>query len=196
LYWDLTAFQMQRRNPQVHTGEQATADDPTTYVFYTINADRGTSRGVEASWRWQPLRMLQFGGSVAALHTSLEGFDYNNVPVPSREAPHAPEYQVSLNATWRHPQGWMARVDAYSQDDFYFDIPPNDQKAPGYQLVHLKAGYEAAHWNAYLWVRNVFDEDYVIRGFYFGNEPPLFPNKRYTQLGEPRQVGVTFKWSM
>jgi len=196
LYWDLMAFQMWRRNPQVHTGEQATVDDPTTYVFYTTNADRGISRGVEASWRWQPLRMLQFGGSVAALHTSLEGFDYNNAPVPSREAPHAPEYQVSLNATWRHPQGWMARVDAYAQDDFYFDIPPNDQKAPGYQLVHLKAGYEAAHWNAYLWVRNVFDEDYVIRGFYFGNEPPLFENKRYTQLGEPRQVGVTFKWSL
>jgi len=196
LYWDLTAFQMWRENPQVHSGDQAEPDDPNSYVFYTINARRGTNRGIEASWRWQPVSMLQFGGSVATLHSSLEGYDYGGVPVPARQAPHAPEYQVSLNATWRHPQGWMARVDAYAQDDFYFDVPPNDQKAPGYQLVHLKAGYEAAHWNAYLWVRNVFDEDYVIRGFYFGNEPPLFANKRYTQLGEPRQVGVTFKWSL
>ncbi len=37
--------------------------------------------------------------------------------------------------------------------------------------------------------RNVFDEDYVVRGFYFANEPPLLENKRYVQLGEPRQIG-------
>ena len=46
----------------------------------------------------------------------------------------------------------------------------------------------------YVWGRNVFDEDYVVRGFYFGNEPPLFENKRYVQLGEPRQFGVTARW--
>ncbi len=40
----------------------------------------------------------------------------------------------------------------------------------------------------YAWGRNVFDEDYTTRGFFFGNEPPDFTNKRYTQLGEPRQV--------
>jgi len=196
LYWDVTAFQMWRRNAQVHTGDQAEPDDPNSYVFYTVNAKRGSNRGVEASLRWQPVRMLQLGGTLAVLHSSLEGYDYGGVPVAARESPHAPEYQVSLNATWRHPQGWVARVDAYAQDDFYFDVPPNDQRAPGYQLVHLKAGYEAAHWNAYLWVRNVFDEDYVIRGFYFGNEPPNFETKRYTQLGEPRQIGVTVKWSL
>ena len=195
-YWDVTAFQMWRENPQVRTGDQAEPDDPNSYVFYTANASRGTSRGVEASLRWQPVRMLQFGGSLALLHTSLEGFDYGGVAVPARESPHAPEYQLSLNATWRHPQGWMARLDANAMDDFYFDVPPNDQRAPGYGLVHLKAGYETQHWNAYLWVRNVFDEDYVIRGFYFGNEPPLFEAKRYTQLGEPRQVGLTVRWSL
>ena len=39
--------------------------------------------------------------------------------------------------------------------------------------------------------RNVFDEDYAVRGFFFGNEPPLFEDKRYVQLGEPQQFGVT-----
>ena len=195
-YWEATAFQMWRENPQVRSGDQAEPEDPNSYVFYTINARRGTSRGVEASARWQPVRAFQLGGSLGLLHTSLEGFDYGGVAVPSRDAPHAPEYQLSLNATWRHPLGWMARIDASAIDDFYFDVPPNDQRAPGYGLVHLKAGYEAQRWNAYLWVRNAFDEDYVVRGFYFGNEPPLFPTKRYTQLGEPRQVGVTVRWSL
>jgi hypothetical protein len=32
-----------------------------------------------------------------------------------------------------------------------------------------------------------------VRGFFFGNEPPDFPNTLYTRLGDPRQVGVTFE---
>jgi iron complex outermembrane receptor protein len=195
LYWEVTAFQMWRENPQVRTGDQQVRGDPNSYVFYTDNAKRGTNRGIETSLRWQPIPMLQFGGSIALLHSSIEGYLYGNEPVPAREAPHAPEYQLSLNATWRHPQGWMGRIDAYAQDDFYFDVAPNNQTAPGYELVHLKAGYEAAAWSAYAWVRNVFDKDYVVRGFYFGNEPPMFENKRYTQLGEPRQVGLSVRWS-
>jgi iron complex outermembrane receptor protein len=195
-YWDITAFQMWREHPQVKTGDQLQADDPNSYVFFTVNAQRGTSRGLEASARWQAFRSLQLGGTLALLHTSVEGFNYGGAPIPPRESPHAPEYQVSLNATWRHAAGWMARVDANAMDDYYFDVPPNDQKAPGYQLVHFKAGFETQNWSAYLWVRNVFDEDYVIRGFYFGNEPPAFENTRYTQLGEPRQIGLSMTWSL
>jgi iron complex outermembrane recepter protein len=141
-------------------------------------------------------RSLQLGGSLALLHSSFAGFDYGGAAVATREPPHAPEYQLSVNATWRHPRGWMARIDANAMDDYYFDVPPNEQKAPGYSLTNLKTGFESDRWSAYLWVRNVFDKDYVVRGFYFGNEPPLFENKRYTQLGEPRQVGVNFKWSL
>jgi iron complex outermembrane recepter protein len=30
-----------------------------------------------------------------------------------------------------------------------------------------------------------------VRGFYFGNEPPNFPNTLYIRQGDPRQIGVT-----
>ena len=55
-------------------------------------------------------------------------------------------------------------------------------------------GYEADRWSVYLWGRNVFDEDYIMRGFFFGNEPPLVENRRYMQLGQPRQFGVKVRW--
>jgi iron complex outermembrane recepter protein len=87
----------------------------------------------------------------------------------------------------------MARIDVNAVDDYYFDVPPNDERADAYALTNLKIGYEAERWSAYLWGRNVFDEDYITRGFFFGNEPPLFENKRYTQLGEPRQIGATVR---
>jgi outer membrane receptor protein involved in Fe transport len=90
----------------------------------------------------------------------------------------------------------MARLDFAAIDDYYFDVPPNDVRASAYSLTNLKVGYEAEQWSVYLWSRNVFDEDYAVRGFYFGNEPPNFDNKLYTQLGEPRQVGVNFRWEV
>ena len=90
----------------------------------------------------------------------------------------------------------MARVDFAAIDDYYFDVPPNDQRAPAYSLTHLKAGLRGRSVGRLAWARNVFDEDYVVRGFYFGNEPPNFEDTRYTQLGEPRQFGVNVRWAM
>jgi hypothetical protein len=46
-----------------------------------------------------------------------------------------------------------------------------------------------------VWARNLFNETYAIRGFFFGNEPPDFTPKQYIQRGDPRQVGVTFTYS-
>jgi hypothetical protein len=43
-----------------------------------------------------------------------------------------------------------------------------------------------------LWGRNLGDEDYTVRGFYFGNDPrDGYLPRGYTQLGEPRRYGVT-----
>jgi outer membrane receptor protein involved in Fe transport len=62
--------------------------------------------------------------------------------------------------------------------------------------VNLKAGYAGKQWAAYAWGRNVFDERYAVRGFYFGLEPPDFANKLYVQQGEPQQFGLTVTWSL
>ena len=61
--------------------------------------------------------------------------------------------------------------------------------------MNLKVGYEQAHWSAYAWARNAFNRYYAMRGFFFGDEPPDFPNKRYVQAGDPRQLGVTVNYS-
>jgi outer membrane receptor protein involved in Fe transport len=44
-------------------------------------------------------------------------------------------------------------------------------------------------------VRNLFDERYPVRGFYFGNEPPDFPTRLYLRWGDPRQAGITARYS-
>lgn len=200
LYTDITAFHMKRTDMQVAISRQLVRGDPSSYLLYTDNASGGRNMGIESSVRWRASAQLEVGGTLGLLRTRYSGFRPDEESEPSdRDQAHAPEYQASVNATWRHPLGWMARVDVVASDNYYFDVPDveaakNNYRSASYSLTHLKAGYESDHWAVYAWGRNVLDEDYYTRGFFFGNEPPDFAARRYTQLGEPRQFGVTFRW--
>lgn len=194
LYADVTAFYMKREDMQVSTGIQ----EPGVaggYLFLTDNAAGGRNLGLESSVRWRVTPQLELGGTLGLLHTRYSGYRPTGVDVSDRDQAYAPEYQLSLNATWRGPHGVMARVDFVAIDDYYFDVPPANQQAPAYSLTHLKVGYETDRWSVYAWGRNVFDRDYLVRGYFFANEPPDWTPQRYTQLGEPRQFGVSFRWS-
>jgi outer membrane receptor protein involved in Fe transport len=56
--------------------------------------------------------------------------------------------------------------------------------------VNARVGYEAKNWDATLWVKNLTDERYATRGFFFGNDP-TWTNKKYIRLGDPRSFGIT-----
>jgi outer membrane receptor protein involved in Fe transport len=191
---DTTLFYSRRRDVQIRTSEQLDPSDPNSFVFFTSNASTGYNYGLEASARWRIGDTWELGGSLGLLRTRYLHFQSDGVALPDRAQAHAPEYQAALNAGWHHPSGWMARVDFAAVDTFYFDVPPNDTKSSAYTLTNVKAGYESAHWAGYLWVRNAFNGNYAIRGFFFGDEPPDFPNRLYTQRGDPRQWGVTFDY--
>lgn len=193
LYADVAVFHMYRDDMQVSTGLQLEGA-AGGYLFLTDNAAGGRNTGLEASLRWRALQRLELGATLGLLHSRYSGYRPMGIDVSNRDQAHAPEYQFSCNATWRQPSGWMARIDFTAVDDYYFDVPPANQRAPAHSLVNLKFGYEAPRWSVYMWSRNVFDEKYVVRGFYFANEPPSWEDKRYTQLGEPRQFGVTMRW--
>jgi outer membrane receptor protein involved in Fe transport len=91
----------------------------------------------------------------------------------------------------------MARVDASALDWFYFDVPTvHDQRSQAYELVHFKVGYEAEHWSVHAWIRNVFNQIYATRGFYFVNSPTSTEPQLYIQNGDPQQFGVSAQWSL
>jgi outer membrane receptor protein involved in Fe transport len=194
-YADFTSFASLRRDVQIRTGEQLDPSDPTSYVFFTDNASRGINNGVEGSLRWEINSRWDVNASLGLLHTRYMDYLQGGVMVPDREQPHAPRYQAALGAGWHHPRGWLARAGVTALDRFYFDVPPNNTRSNAYVLTNLQFGFEAQRWSAMLWGRNVFNREYAIRGFYFGNEPPNFDNKLYIQRGDPRQVGVTFHYS-
>ena len=80
-------------------------------------------------------------------------------------------------------------------DEFFFDYG-HDQASESYGLASLSVGRAWNAWDVKLWARNLFDEDYFVRGFYFGNEPPDFPPTLYTRLGDPRHYGITLRYRL
>lgn len=192
---EASVFYMWREQQQVSASYQLDPGDPLSYVFFTDNAASGRNYGLEASANWQATDWLGLSATLGLLESKYINYAYGGRSLDGREQAHAPGYQYSFSAQLGREQGWMARADLTGMDAFYFDTS-HDQRSKPYQLVNLKAGYRGERWSAYAWGRNVFDENYAVRGFYFGLEPPDFPNKLYTQRGDPRSIGVTVEWRL
>ena len=189
----VSLFYMQRRNEQVQTSFQLDPTDPLTFVFYTDNAAQGRNYGLEASARWRATDALSLDASLGLLRSLLPRLQFGDRNLDGREQTNAPSYQYSSVRPGVTRTGFMARVGVMGRDAYYYSAS-NDERARVATLVNIKAGYEIERWSVYLWGQNVFDENYSQLGFFFGDEPPDFPPKRYTQAGDPRQLGITAQW--
>ncbi len=191
---DVNAYYMRRRHPQVSTSLQLDPEDPLTFMFLTDNAGGGEAWGLESSAAMQAGDRIELEAMLSWMQSRYEDYRFGDRELDGREFAHAPEWKAALAATWRHPAGWMARLDLSGEAGFYFDTS-HDQRADSRFLANLRTGYEAERWSADVWVHNLFDERYPVRGFYFGNEPPDFPPTLYLRWGDPRQVGLTVRYA-
>lgn len=186
-----SVFYSERDDQQVRTSFQLVPNDPASFVFFTDNAAKGRTLGVEAELSWQPSEAWQFYTNMGLLKAEFEDFMTPQVDLSGRRQAHAPDYTIALGGLYRHPSGYFARLDITVRDEFYFDVS-HDQRSFATELVNARIGFDADRWSAQIWARNLLDEHYPVRGFYFGNEPPNFPDKLYLRFGDPRQIGVTF----
>ena len=130
---------------------------------------------------------------------SLMQSEYSEVPQESvslkgRAFSYAPNYQYSVGTRTELGGGVFARLEVTGKDSFYFD-DSNNQMSDPYNLFNATLGYHRDRWRLMLWSRNLFNQSYDVRGFYFGNEPPDYPNKLYVQQGDPRAFGLTLTYA-
>ena len=188
-----SVFYSQRQDQQVETSFQITPGDPSSFIFYTDNAAEGETIGLEADVRWLPVDTLELYASVGFLRAKFSEYDNPLLDLTDRDQAHAPRYTVAIGGSYVHSSGFFSRADFSAKDDFYFDVS-HDQKSRSYSVANLRLGYEWDDWMVQVYARNVFDERYAVRGFYFGNEPPNFPDALYVRQGDPRQIGITAEW--
>jgi len=199
---DADVFYLRRHDAQLLTSFQSDPQNPDYFVYYTGNAVSGHNYGLESDIAWQATDRLILGADIGLLQSYFEDFDVQQgatsaiIQSVSRELPNAPHWQAAVNATYRDARGPFGRLDVTGMGGYYFDLPPNETASRPYGLVNAKIGWETLRWSAYLSGRNLLDKRYPVRGFYFGDVPPNFPNEVYVQLGDPRTwvASVTVKF--
>ena len=80
------------------------------------------------------------------------------------------------------------------KSSFYYSYSHNN-KSESFQLVNTTLGYRNKNFTVEFWIRNMTDEYYSTRGFYFGNEAPSFEETLYRRQGDPRNLGLTLRYN-
>lgn len=195
LRYDIALFHMRRSAQQVSTSAQLDPGDPLSFIYLTDNAARGVNEGLEASLSKRLSAPWSLTASLGLLRTRFVDYVVAGRDLAGRGQAHAPRHQAALSLEYQSPRGWFARADAQRVAAFFFS-DSHDQRSVPYTLLNLRGGFVADRWRIDAWIRNALDEDYAQRGFFFGNEPPDFPDRLYVQLADPRMLGVTVTWQV
>ncbi len=190
LMTNLALFSMWRRDQQLKFAVQDDPSDPLAFTYITESSGRGQAYGADIEFEYTPIDWLYLTGSLSSLFSELTSVPSAVSDLDSRDFSHAPKWQAFVRSTEKLTSRFFLSQEIFGKDSFYFDDSHN-QKSDAYFLLNLSAGLDFGNWQWKVWAQNVFDQRYATRGFFFGNEPPDFPNKLYTQLGDPLQVGTT-----
>lgn len=184
---ELVGFYSWREDMQVNAYVERSA----IFVTYRDNASSGTNYGLEASMEWVPTVNARLFASAGLLKTELDGLlleDGTNLT--GREQAHAPEYQVNAGIDWSLTESLSWRIEVDVKDGFFYSNS-HDERSEAYQLLHTRLDYNWGAWTFSVFARNLTDETYTTRGFYFGNDPrDDYTAKNYVQYGEPRRIGL------
>jgi len=191
--FDVNVFAYRRDEQQLGLSLQNDPEDPLSFTYITDNGAKGRGFGLESEIVFKPADSLSFRLIGSLLNATFRATD-GLVPIQGRrEQAHAPSWQYYADAEYRIMERLTAIVSMTGKDAFYFADNNSAMSAPVY-LTNASLSYRFRHYEVLAWCRNIFDKRYAVRGFYFGLEPPDYPEKKYIQLGDPRMFGITFKY--
>lgn len=189
----LALFSMRRNDVQIASSVTRVRDDGSAeFIDFIGNAAKGTNRGIEGEVELEATQRLRIIASLGLLDSQYSEFiNSAGQDLAGREQAHAPGYQYSVSATFAFSDRWRFDATAEGRDDFFFS-DSHDLKSRPYSLLHAGLTHEHGPWRARLWARNLLDEETYVRGYFFGNDPRNgYEPRGYTQLGEPRRIGLS-----
>jgi outer membrane receptor protein involved in Fe transport len=191
---NLALFYNLRRDQQLKFAIQDNPSDPLSFTYLTESSAEGRSIGLELENTYQALPWWQLFVSGSLLDSEFTSVPSESSDLQGRAVSGAPSWQYSAGTRADFGHGVFGRIEITGKDAFYFDDSHNQHSSP-YALFNASLGWRHDRWQVLLWSRNLFNERYDVRGFYFGNEPPDFPNRLYVQRGDPRAFGCTLSYN-
>jgi len=191
----LNVFYGKRKDQQVKLYEGNAVD----FRNYLSNAEEGSYYGLESQLDYYPNDNLHIYSSIGLLHAEFDEFNLN--PAQEGRAPaQSPEYQYNIGLDYRFAEAFTFKTNVEGRGSYYYSNT-HDQKSKAYALLNSSLEYVNGNWSASLWGRNLTDETYGVRGFFFGNNPTPTPGFDYgyepelfIQQGVPRTIGLTVSY--
>ena len=134
---------------------------------YLTNAGQGRSYGFEVETRAKVTDSVTLFGGYGYTDITFTDFKDVNGNYKGNAAPFAPQYTFNAGVQFRHRSGLFAQADIVGYGKMYFDKANTYSRDP-YELVNAKVGYEAEHYDIYLYAKNLFDRVYDSKGYYSG----------------------------
>ena len=188
----IVGFYSERTDQQVLISTQVDPNDPNTFVFLTQNAAEGENYGLELNLNSDLSDDLDIFVNLGLLNTEIKIWE-SRPEIQGREQAHAPSNSYSFGLNYRPTTETYLNLHATGKSGFYYSDSHNN-KSGSYILLNSSFGYNYEDWVVELWVRNLFDEYYATRGFYFGNEAPDFADTLYERHGDPRHFGLSIRY--
>ena len=193
-----TGFYGLRTDQQVSVSSQQDSGNPNSFYFYTGNSGKGFLSGFEGELRYRLTSSFITTTSIGFLDTYVEEFSYQTSDGISygggRESAMAPKSTVSFGLCYDTGDIFLASNTSY-KSSYYFSDSHNN-KSQEYFLTNITFGKSLGKFILKLWVRNVFNEKYTTRGFYFGLIPPNYPDQLWKSYGDPRHFGLTLDYNI
>ncbi len=179
-------FFQQRRDAQLRGSYQPSIQ--VGFVDYLFNANKVENYGLEQQLQYRWDNGLSLFAMAGLLKTEVKD---SGAEINGRDVAHAPHWQYQLGFDYDTGSGVFAGANVEGMDRFYFSDSHNT-RSWDYTLINAHLGYKTDDWSVRLWGRNLSNERYAERGFFFGNDPRIgYEARPYYQLGAPRTFGVT-----
>ncbi len=187
---EVTVFWLQREEAQVRDS----AGFGGSYRFFTDNGNDARVYGLEAAAGWALTRDWTVRGSLALMRSRLEPFTLaNGNPGGGRVLANAPAYGYTLGTRYGAERGLFFAADLTGRAQ-QFDSNNQNEARRAFRVVNLSLGYAWSQWSVTFWAKNLFDEVYDKRVYFFGNEDPDYIETRYENRADSRQAGVSAAW--
>lgn len=184
---ELTAFYLARQDTQVRDS----AGFGGNYRFFTDNADKSHVHGLEAAGSYSPATHWTLRASLALMRSELETFTLaNGNPGGGRDLANTPDYGYTLGVRYGAELGFAGSAELVGRAE-QFDSNNQHESRRAFRVVNATLGYAWRRWTLTLWAKNLLDEEYDKRVYFFGNEDPDYIPARYENRADPRQVGAT-----
>ena len=181
----ITAFYLDRDDPQ----ERASDGSGAWFTYYTDNGNEAQHYGLEGEATWFITRNWTANAGLGLLQTENDDND---------DLANAPAYTFNASLNYQADNGFFANIEAQGSDEYYDSNDPekrSERKRSSFVTFNGSIGYKYQNWTFTVWGKNLFDEEYEKRVFYFDNWDGQ-GDTRFEDPADPQQFGVTanYRW--